>query len=628
MPIEILESIAHVNYNVPRPRPVDPAVLFDLVKIRRLVDEATNLAVRAAGDISSPVLTSVNGGMAGNIYGNAANPVSRLSRERKFRMREQASRKLGCAYRLDDMACSVATMQSASPLDNIASLVLQHSSQDLDAKYVHFFHEKIPSRQLQAFSGLKSLTDIISERPNEGEVLRTRAMIKTFTSDQEGAIHDLLLAMSLSRAHQQPRDVDDQDTGVEWQAGKRRRDVILAEKDQPSSLEGQLLFHRGTAYLTLASQYIQGSVPEIQRPDSQDSKQPEPNDDKETLHKQNESRKLVKLYAKRALRDYTMFLSRLEYSCRVPVRLARDFNDRVNLAANGVRMPRASDAVSTIEPCTAYPITDLFSAKPPSDLPPYPAPGEAEMPPPNGFCEGVTYHPLLTDTLHSLLLCHCILQTPTKELLRHTYMVARLVRLADGYPIFQANSSPARADWVDLLRRLPNWLHLAARWEELCEPAPLPFTYDTPSDSGSECGCSVAQPVCTHTKESPEPKIPNTGETPEPNIFEAKENPVFLTQKNLADEERVANAIALKTALAAQERMIAEGGTFPKPSSPDYNAALNRRWASDHCKDCLIVSQRASLIAEWIKEAPIVTGLTRRKKRTKKAGKPDVEGAG
>ena len=48
LPPEILETLANTNYNTPRPHPIDPAVFFDLAKIRRLVDEATNLAVRAA----------------------------------------------------------------------------------------------------------------------------------------------------------------------------------------------------------------------------------------------------------------------------------------------------------------------------------------------------------------------------------------------------------------------------------------------------------------------------------------------------------------------------------------------------------------------------------------------------
>ncbi|PTB76704.1 hypothetical protein M440DRAFT_1391277 [Trichoderma longibrachiatum ATCC 18648] len=92
MPFEILETLANINYNTPLPRPIDAASFFDLVKVRRLVDEATNLAVRAASDIASPTLTNVNGGfpsissaMGGHGMG-APGHGAKLSRERKFRM--------------------------------------------------------------------------------------------------------------------------------------------------------------------------------------------------------------------------------------------------------------------------------------------------------------------------------------------------------------------------------------------------------------------------------------------------------------------------------------------------------------------------------------------------------------
>ncbi|RAL63810.1 hypothetical protein DID88_003453 [Monilinia fructigena] len=53
-------------------------------------------------------------------------------------------------------------------------------------------------------------------------------------------------------------------------------------------------------------------------------------------------------------------------------------------------------------------------------------------------------------------------------------MVARLARVCDGYPIFQAARSPSRADWIEVVRRNNNWISLAASWETLCAPAPLP----------------------------------------------------------------------------------------------------------------------------------------------------------
>jgi hypothetical protein len=193
------------------------------------------------------------------------------------------------------------------------------------------------------------------------------------------------------------------------------------------------------------------------------------------------------------------YLAHFDYSPDLPVETAEEFSRKVNHAANGIRIPRThpyavrSDLPATGEvpsftsPHRIYALSDLFAATPPSDLPPYPSSAELTLVRSNNSyrpasatlvqttTEALTYHPLLTDALHALLLCHCLLQTSAKELLRHAYMVARLARLADGYPVFQASRSPARADWIEVLRRGENWIQLAGAWEDLCAPAPLPL---------------------------------------------------------------------------------------------------------------------------------------------------------
>ncbi|KAM0427512.1 hypothetical protein ACHAPT_007472 [Fusarium lateritium] len=632
MPIEILETIANVNYNTLRPRPIDPAVLFDMTKIRRLVDEATNLAVRAASDISSPIMTSVNGGMPGASSMSALGMGglghgSKLSRERKFRMREQASQKLSRAYRLDEIACSVATMQGSSPIEEVASLVLQRSPQDPDAKYVHFFHEKIPSRQLAESTSLEALTQVISEKPSDGEALRTRAIVRSFKSDHEGAAQDLTLALSMSRFHQPPHQKSGQRLqNQESQQGRRRQDVVLADKDQPTSLEGQLLFLRATAYLTMACQHVAGGIPPAQESnghaDAESNLVPEANGrnspdadadaaDAEadlesastspsvSVRKQTESRKLVKTYAKRALRDYMSFISQLEYAPNLPTVIAKDFNDRVNFAAHGVRNPRPSEATYSLEPYTIYSVADLFAAVPPPDLPPYPSqdvakPGQASALPQT--CEWTTYHPLLTEALHSLLLCHCLVQTSPKELLRHTYMVARLVRQADGFPIFQASRSQARADWIEVLRQAENQLQLSASWETLCAPPPLPFYYDT------------------HPPGS-------------------RPRPTKATDEQVRQNQDILNAFSNGSdELDDKEKRVELGRLPAPPSSIPYGTGISthpslRRWSVEDGKEYPIVTQRAAAVSQWLREAPVVTGTTRRKKRTKKPNKAE-EGLG
>ena len=525
LPPEILETLANINYNTPRPRPIDPAVFYDLVKIRRLVDDATNLAVRAASGVAS-----VNPQAApsahhhtlalglGLSFGQGGQ--AKLSRERKQRLREQATQKLSKAYRLDEIACSVATMQSSSPLEEVASLVLQRKPYDVDAKYVHFFHEKIPSRQLADFTTFNTLNEVITERPTQGEPLRTRATIKAFKNDFLGVVSDLTDALRVHRlyrpSHKAPerREVDVPDSSQP--RGRRPEDVILKEEDQPSSLETQLLFHRANAYFALACRHIHDAVvdapaiaSDCDNPDSpvtkghadQGKTEPpdtveEPEEETPAQRKTTEARKLVKVNAKRALRDYIGFLSHLEYAPDLPIEIAEEFARKTGFAANNLKAPRTPQSVSQAvngagppppppsPPHRVYSLSELFNAAPPADLPPYPSTelvvSRPKQPPPPALgarttTETLTYHPLLTEVLHSVLLCHVLVQTSAKELLRHAYMVARLSRLADGYPVFQASRSPAKSDWMELLRSGNNWIQLAGNWEDLCCPAPVPL---------------------------------------------------------------------------------------------------------------------------------------------------------
>ncbi|KAJ4404001.1 hypothetical protein N0V85_004958 [Neurospora sp. IMI 360204] len=516
LPPEILETLANLNYNTPRPRPIDPSVFFDLVKIRRLVDDATNLAVRAASGVATVSQRSMSGGPhhALGLFGPGGQ--TKLSRERKHRMREQATQKLSKAYHLDEIASSVATMQSASPLEEVASLVLQRNPQDADAKYVHFFHEKIPSRQLAQCTNLDALSEIISEKSTQGEPLRTRATVRIFKEDFEGAIADLTEALRIHRFYRLPQNAPKHHNHPQARPA-RQEDLVLKEEEQPNSLEIQLLFQRAGVYLTIACQHVQAAFPSKPAEATGKATNGDISDDGNTPHvltpaeqeaekKVMEARKLVRHNVKRALKDYMNYLSHFEYSPDLPIEIAEDFARKVNYAANGIRVPRSfshasrSDSPVTGEPGESQPthrifaLSDLFAASPPADLPPYPSteltPVRPQQQQPTFAAfqtttETLTYHPLMNDALHALLLCHCLIQTSAKELLRHAYMVARLARLADGYPIFQASRSPARADWTEVLRASGNFIQLAGTWEDLCAPAPLPLFQPSGPGGGS-----------------------------------------------------------------------------------------------------------------------------------------------
>ncbi|OLN88216.1 hypothetical protein CCHL11_00132 [Colletotrichum chlorophyti] len=644
MPIEILETIANTNYNTPRPRPIDPAVFFDLLKIRRLVDEATNLAVRAASDIASPTLTNVHGGHNGHMSSLGWNGHgTKLSRERKFRMREQASQKLARAYRLDEIACSVATMQGASPLEEIGSLVLQRNRDDPDAKYVHFFHEKIPSRQLAECTSLRPLEEIISARPTEGEALRTRATVKVFKEDLNGAAQDLTLAMQVHRIHQPVHNAPTNNKEMQLSTGSRRSpDVILTEEQQPSSLETQLLFQRAGVYLTMACQHVAGGLPdasgngESARAGAADGdeladgtapdKAAEPTAaERETARQRVERRKLVKTFAKRALRDYMAYLSHFDYTPDLPLKVARDFTKKVNHAAHRFRHPRAPDSGPT-PPYKIYSLSDLFAAVPPADIPAYPSQEVVHSAGPVGpsSYEAITYHPLLTDALHSLLLCHCLVQTSTKELLRHAHMVARLARLADGYPILQASRSPSRADWIEVLRRADNWIQMTASWEQLCAPAPLPILDGPLGEQQKKLHPSpkeAALAAAAITRDTS--TLPDVGENEEQRKERIRQQAIL----DSLDDDRVVDEASLRAAITARQKRADEDHEFfmglkngsdrrIEPAAQSQPAPALRRWSIDDGREYPILTERAAAIARWVLEAPAVSlGAAKRKKK-------------
>ncbi|TKA60647.1 hypothetical protein B0A49_11013 [Cryomyces minteri] len=738
LPPETLELLAVQNYTLPQPRQIDPSVFFDLVKIRRAVEESVDLAVRAtSGTTSSSLRDSINGG--NGILGVAASlgfgyggGTATLSRDRKFKMRESASKKLSKAYHLDEIAASVATMQSASSLEDVASHVLQRNPADRDAKYVHFFHEKIPSRMLAECTPLDPLNEVIIAQPDDVSPWRTRGVTRVFKEDYAGAVQDLTQGLAWTRywqAQHKPgngelilasalREEERNGYNRDW-----RDQPKIAEEDQPSSMELQLLFHRAGVYLTIACQAVDAALDglvEAQNARAQamaetngdaDGEAPPLSATEREAHRARlDARKVVKTNAKRALKDYTSFLSHLDYTPGYPAEIVNEFQRRVNNAANGLNRYHShkhkrllemsgnlnlsngalSDALiphknvppppenppysktvngwPSLPPPEIYQASALFSATPPPNLPDYP--NHTTSITKNGHSaiahtivvtecqEAITYHPLLTDALHSLLLCHALLQTSPKELLRHAHNTARLARICDGYPIFLAARSPARADWIEVLRCANNWISLAQSWEALCAPAPLP------SQTGANGHAAGG--------------VPEKKETPEQKHERVKQEAIIGA---LADE-RVVDEESFQAAVRARERRALEdeegiSGPFgdasptpPSPPAPPPHATAStttdahpsssssasppssnttnghttaaaapngttspppsqppaKRWAQDDGKEYPISTKRAEAIARWVREAPLSVGGAKKKGKGKGKGRARAGG--
>lgn len=574
-------------------------------------------------------------------------------------MRDLATQKLSRAYHLDEIAASVATMQSTSSLEEVAKLVLQRCPNDSDAKYVHFFHEKIPSRMLAQSTDLTSLDEIIQDRPAEAAPLRTRGVTRIFKDDFLGAARDLTDGLAISRYAMSQHKAEagqlaliNPSGGFIGKVGDRRDSLYegkLEDEDQPSGLEHQLLFQRAGVYLTLACQNIHQSLDGMNISDghhdpaggqstmaNDSGLEPSNRIANETRDRRTEARKLVKTYAKRALRDYTSFLSNFGYTPGLSAEVTAEFFRKVNVAAKGAPKdrplemsgnPELSDGNMTdalvphkhsdiphqsgrpsrdailyppLPPAEVYTVSSLFSSSPPPDLPPFPA-SQALIPrnaslqdqPPNWFgnplwtqtdtFESVTYHPLLTDALHSLLLCHSLIQTSSKEHLRHAHMAARLARICDGYPIFVACRSPSRADWIEVIRRSNNWIGLQQSWETLCAPAPLP----------GHSGTTKREETETEAKER----------RMQESILEA------LADERVVDDASFHAAVAARERRAEEQRTddLSQGGSSPK------------RWAQDDGKGYPMSTGRAELIARWVRDAPqVVEGSGKGKAGTKK----------
>lgn len=123
LPPEILDSLFALNLQQ-NPNAINPDIFLNLAIIRNLVDEASELAIKAAPSVLQNTGISVT---------------------RQKRLLQLAVVKLAKAYAIDEIGTSVLVMQCTA-LDDIADKVLKKDPHNVDAKYVSFFHEKIPSR--------------------------------------------------------------------------------------------------------------------------------------------------------------------------------------------------------------------------------------------------------------------------------------------------------------------------------------------------------------------------------------------------------------------------------------------------------------------------------------------------
>lgn len=123
------------------PPPIDPGVFRSVASIRKLIDEAAELSVRASSGLTSAALGAMRKNNM-NISGSpwtamqslGLNPMGdfggggrnvQMSANRIHRLRLLAVQKLAEAYKADEIASSVMVMQGGSVFDDIAEKVLK-----------------------------------------------------------------------------------------------------------------------------------------------------------------------------------------------------------------------------------------------------------------------------------------------------------------------------------------------------------------------------------------------------------------------------------------------------------------------------------------------------------------------
>ncbi|THH14486.1 hypothetical protein EW146_g5845 [Bondarzewia mesenterica] len=529
----------------PAPPPIDPGVFRSVTTIRRLIDEAAELSVRATSGLSAVALGSMRGSGSPGLNGSpwalaqslGINPLGdggggrnvAMSAMRIHRLRALAVQKLAAAYRTDEIASSVMVMQGGSVFDDIAERVLKVDPNDGDAKYVHFFHEKIPSRQLAESTTTQVLDELIASHPQRLELFRTRGIVHTFRDDYTFATRDFTHALkearNLRKARTLHRNTAMSIRGNSKSIKKKKADSRKKSNgqappngtsasadgaedntegdpplphpsvrpDAPEPIEPQLLFLRGATYLQHAIFLIEQAILKlegIRKVPSNDGAELRlcyiENGRYGGVEIGNFDGPLGKKDGEK-VQAYRRVLAEDGFRDQIYSLLKKSVRDHERFLAHFDTLE--ADPGAFPEDDIAERITSAFllseSLRPGSHLTSSPLPDAPTM--------FTTYHPLLVESHFSILICLLMLgDFPT---LLHTFVrTASLVDGLEGYPVFLPPRSMAQAEFVEVLERL------AAGWRTGIQPHTL-------SRSQTNGKLAIEAPPIPSKPPSPQPSI-------------------------------------------------------------------------------------------------------------------------
>ncbi|KIJ66505.1 hypothetical protein HYDPIDRAFT_86928 [Hydnomerulius pinastri MD-312] len=501
------------------PPPIDPGVFRNVATIRRLIDEAAELSVRASSGLSAAALGSMRGGGgnsawataqalgldgSGN-FGGGRNVA--MSAMRVHRLRALAVQKLAAAYKADEIASSVMVMQGGSVFDDIAERVLKHDPNDADAKYVHFFHEKIPSRQLAESTTTQVLDDLIAAHPQRLEYYRTRGIVHCFRDEYILATKDFTHALKEARAARKGRMAHRNITlpsESRGKSGKKKKgsnkthgqappngtsayvegstvegldgETLLLHPsvlpDAPDPIEPQLLFLRGAAYLQHAVHLIESAILKLEGI----SKATSSVDGTELrlcyidngryggVEIGNPDGPLGRSDGPKA-RAYRRVLAEETFRGEICGYLRKCIRDHERFLAHFDTLegppPMASRGTPADLPRRveiAFLLTEMVRPGNHNSAAAGLADVDSTLPP-----MFTTYHPLLVESHFSILICQLMLaELPT--LLTTFARTAVIVDGLEGYPVFLPPRSMAQAEFIEVLERL------AAGWKFGIQP--------------------------------------------------------------------------------------------------------------------------------------------------------------
>ncbi|KZT02030.1 uncharacterized protein LAESUDRAFT_685815 [Laetiporus sulphureus 93-53] len=515
------------------PPPIDPGVFRSVTTIRRLIDEASELSVRASSGLSAVALGSLKGvgaGMNASPWATAQslglNPLGEgnggrnfaMSSTRVHRLRALAVQKLAAAYRMDEIASSVMVMQGGSVFDDIAEHVLRFDPNDVDARYVHFFHEKIPSRQLAESTTTTLLDELIAAHPQRLEFYRTRGIVHCFRDEYALAVKDFSHALKEARATRRAKHAHHNNMSGEKQRGKGHKkkgkssggksngqappngtcpsasfgDLPIVDgpdgepilfhpsvlPDAPEPIEPQCLFLRAAAYLQHAVFLIEEAILKLENI----RKAPTADGGELRLcyiengryggvemgHPDGPLGKKDGL----KLSAYKQVLAEPSFQEQIMTLVKKSMRDHEKFLSHFDSLEGAPNAATTGDIASRAEHAFLLS----ESLRPG---SQAKL---HHLSDGpatfTTYHPLLIESHYSILTCLLMLGD-FPSLLQTFTRTASVVDGLEGYPVFLPPRSMAQAEFVEVLERL------ASGWKNGIQPHSL-------SQSGSGSGLRLA----------------------------------------------------------------------------------------------------------------------------------------